>query len=127
MDFTPAVTKPNSSENTYHNDVSNSEEQPKQPYEQAQQEQIESISDQTNPENNLQTQFPPKTDDDTDDSQKSTPKTTASQKMQSPEIVDKSQGRDQLHPIQTTDKLTSLADQEEEEFIEGVETAHEHP
>ncbi len=44
-----------------------------------------------------------------------------------PNIVDKTKDIAPLHHIpQTHDKLTSIADKEEEEFIKEVETAHEH-
>jgi hypothetical protein len=44
-----------------------------------------------------------------------------------PNVVDKSKGTTKLHHISNThDKLTNLADTEEEEFITKVETAHEH-
>jgi hypothetical protein len=41
-------------------------------------------------------------------------------------VVDKSKGRPALHSLQNShDKLTTIADSEEEEFIEKVETVHE--
>lgn len=40
-------------------------------------------------------------------------------------VVDKSKEKVKLHHIkETTDKLTTIADEEEEEFIENVEAAH---
>lgn len=40
-------------------------------------------------------------------------------------IVDLSAGKTTIHPVDpNADKLTTLADKEEEEFIEGVEAAH---
>lgn len=42
-------------------------------------------------------------------------------------IVDETKNIAPLHPVNTAvDKLTTIADQEEEEFIKEVEAAHEH-
>jgi hypothetical protein len=40
-------------------------------------------------------------------------------------IVDKTAGKIKLHPVSPqADSLTTIADKDEEDFIEGVETAH---
>jgi len=66
----------------------------------------------------------PQDDKTKDDDKKDIPIDTAL--AEPPEkVVDKSEKITQLHSIQTDDSLTTLADQEEEEFIRKVEAAHD--
>jgi hypothetical protein len=51
---------------------------------------------------------------------------TATSGTKKPNIVDKTQEKHTHHPLQNSpDSLTTLADLEEEDFIEKVEAAHE--
>ena len=70
---------------------------------------------------------PAETPSTTEDPQKAPtaePATTASQPPKT-QVVDKTKEKQKLKTLNTQDTLTTLADKEEEEFIQKVEAAHE--
>ncbi len=50
---------------------------------------------------------------------------TPSTKKTDQSVVDKSKTKTRLHPLNSPDTLTTIADKEEEEFITEVEAAHD--